>query len=153
MVYKGNRLQLSPLWFERFPGGSDGKASPCNAGDLGSIPGSGRSSGERNGNPLQYLCLENSMDGEAWWARVHGVAKSRTLLHLHSFFFVILAETASPLGLFLLKHFFFLNWNHRAIDNQVKLSGSYPHTASFPSKLEDSILSQKLDLVAMIMDL
>ena len=137
----------------RVPGGSDGKASPCNAGDLGSIPGSERSSGERNGNPLQYLCLENSMDGEAWWARVHGVAKSRTLLHLHSFFFVILAETASPLGLFLLKHFFFLNWNHRAIDNQVKLSGSYPHTASFPSKLEDSILSQKLDLVAMIMDL
>ena len=131
----------------------DGKASAYNAGDPGLIPGSGRSSGERNGNPLQYLCLENSMDGEAWWARVHGVAKSRTLLHLHSFFFVILAETASPLGLFLLKHFFFLNWNHRAIDNQVKLSGSYPHTASFPSKLEDSILSQKLDLVAMIMDL
>ena len=46
-----------------FPGGSDGKASVYNAGDLGSIPGSGRSSGEGNGNPLQYSCLENPMDG------------------------------------------------------------------------------------------
>ena len=49
-----------------FPGGSDGKASACNAGDLGSIPGSGRSSGEGNGNPLQHSCLENPMDGGAW---------------------------------------------------------------------------------------
>ena len=54
------------------------KAAAYNAGDLGSIPGSGRSSGEGNGNPLQYSCLENSMDGGAWWATVHGVAKSRT---------------------------------------------------------------------------
>ena len=45
-----------------FPGGSDGKASACNAGDLGSIPGLGRSPGEGNGNPLQYSCLENPMD-------------------------------------------------------------------------------------------
>ena len=49
-----------------FPGGSDGKASAYNAGDPGSIPGSGRSPGEGNGNPLQYSCLENPMDGEAW---------------------------------------------------------------------------------------
>ena len=49
-----------------FPGSSDGKASDCNAGDLGSIPGSGRSPGEGNGNPLQYSCLENSMDRGAW---------------------------------------------------------------------------------------
>ena len=49
-----------------FPGGSDGKASACNAGDLGSIPGSGRFPGEGSGNPLQYSCLENSMDGGAW---------------------------------------------------------------------------------------
>ena len=54
------------------------KESACNVGDLGSIPGSGRSPGEGNGNPLQYSCLENSMDGGAWWATVHGVAKSRT---------------------------------------------------------------------------
>ena len=49
-----------------FPGGSDGKASAYNAGDLGSIPGSGRSSGGENGNPLQYSCLENPMDKGAW---------------------------------------------------------------------------------------
>ena len=58
-----------------FPGGSDGKASACNAGDPGSIPGSGRSRGEGNGNPLQYSCLENSMDRRAWWATVHGGRK------------------------------------------------------------------------------
>ena len=63
-----------------YPGGSEVKESACNAGDLGSIPGSGRSSGEGNGNPLQYSCLENPMDGEAWWAIVHGVTKSRTRL-------------------------------------------------------------------------
>ena len=51
-----------------FPGGSNGKVSAHNVGDLGSIPGSGRSPGEGNGNPLQYSCLENSMDGGAWWA-------------------------------------------------------------------------------------
>ena len=63
-----------------FPGGSDGKASAYNAGDQGSIPGSGRSPGERNGNPLQCSCLENPMDGGAWLATVHGVAKSQTRL-------------------------------------------------------------------------
>ena len=63
-----------------FPGGSEVKASACNAGDLGSNPGSGRSPGEGNGNPLQYSCLENPMDSRAWWATVHGVAKSRTRL-------------------------------------------------------------------------
>ena len=62
-----------------FPGGSDSKASAYNAGNPGSTPGSGRSSGEGNGNPLQYSCLENPMDGGAWWATVHGVAKVWTL--------------------------------------------------------------------------
>ena len=67
------------------PGSSDGKASAYNAGDPGSIPGLGRSSGEGNGNPLQYSCLENPMDRGAWWATVHGVAKSRTQLsELHT---------------------------------------------------------------------
>ena len=61
-----------------FPGGSDSKVSARNVGDLGSIPGLGRSPGEGNGNPLQYSCLENSMDGGAWWATVHKVMKSRT---------------------------------------------------------------------------
>ena len=59
-------------------GGSEVRASPCNVGDLGSIPGSGRSPGEGNGNPLQYSCLENPMDRGAWWATVHGVAESDT---------------------------------------------------------------------------
>ena len=63
-----------------FPGGSEVTASACNVGDLGSIPGSGRSPGEGNGNPLQYSCLENPMDGGAGWATVHGVAKSQTQL-------------------------------------------------------------------------
>ena len=67
-------------------GGSDGKASAYNAGDLGSIPGLERSPGEGNGNPLQYSCLENPMYGEAWWATVHGVAKSRTRLSDFTFF-------------------------------------------------------------------
>ena len=63
-----------------FLGGSDGKASAYNAGDPGSIPGSGRSSGEGNGNPLQYSWLENPMDGEGWQATFHGVTKSQTRL-------------------------------------------------------------------------
>ena len=63
------------------PGGSEVKASACNAGDLGSISGSGSSPGEGNGNPLQDSCLENPKDGGAWWATVHGVAKSRTRLN------------------------------------------------------------------------
>ena len=62
------------------PGGSEVKASASNAGDPGSIPGSGRSPGEGNGKPLQYSCLENPTDGEALQATVHGVAKSRTRL-------------------------------------------------------------------------
>ena len=63
-----------------FPDGSDGKESACNAGDPGSTPGFRRSPGEGNGNPLQYSCLENFMDREAWQATVHGVTKSQTQL-------------------------------------------------------------------------
>ena len=66
--------------FPGFPGDSNGKESACNAGDLGLIPGLGRSPGEGNGNPLQYSCLKNSMDSRAWQAPVHGVAKSRARL-------------------------------------------------------------------------
>ena len=71
-----------------FPGGSDGKESTCNAGDLGLILGWGRFPGEGKGNPLQYSCLENPMDRGVWWVRVHGVTKSQTRLsdsytHIH----------------------------------------------------------------------
>jgi len=57
-----------------------GKESTCNSRDLGSVPGLGRSPGEGKGYPLQYSCLENSTDRGAWWATVHGVAKSQTQL-------------------------------------------------------------------------
>ena len=66
------------LTHQGFPDGSGGKESACNAGDRDSIPESGRSPGERNGNPLQYPCLENSMDKGAWWATVYGVPKRGT---------------------------------------------------------------------------
>ena len=75
VILTGIRWYLIVVYF---PGGSDGKASVYNAGDLSSIPGLGRSSGEGNGNPLQYSCLDNSMDKGAWWATVHGVTKSQT---------------------------------------------------------------------------
>ena len=61
-----------------FPGGSLVKNLPANAGDAGLIPGSGRSPGEGNGNPLQYSCLRNPMDRRAWRAIVHGVSESDT---------------------------------------------------------------------------
>ena len=61
-----------------FPGGSDGKASAYNTGDPGSIPGSGRSPGKGNGNPLYYSCLENPMDGGVWWASPRGRKESDT---------------------------------------------------------------------------
>ena len=92
-LYSMNSIMPLPLYFSSldlllrtvsdildFPGGSDGKASAYNVGDPGSIPGSGRSPGEGNGNPLSYSCLENPMDGGAWWATVHGVPKSQTRL-------------------------------------------------------------------------
>ena len=66
--------------FLGIPGGSDGKESAFSVGDPESIPESGRSPAEGNGNPLQYTCLENPMDGEAWPVKVHGVAKTQTQL-------------------------------------------------------------------------
>ena len=69
------------IWVKGFPGGLDGKASACNMGELGLIPGAGRSPGEENGNPLQYSCLENPMDRGGWYVTVSGVAKSQTRLN------------------------------------------------------------------------
>ena len=71
-------MMFFDLW--DFPGGSEDKESFCNAGDWGLIPGSERSLEERNGNPLQYSCLENSMDRGDWWVAAHGVTWSWTRL-------------------------------------------------------------------------
>ena len=86
-VLAGLRLNVQALatFSFSFPhgnltGGSDGKESACSAGDLGSIPRSRRSPGEGHGYPLQYSCLENSMDRGAWRASVHGIAKGQTQL-------------------------------------------------------------------------
>ena len=77
----GSRLRFDSAHFTpRGPSDSDSIEAACNAGDMGSIPGWGRSHGEGNVSPLQYSCRENSMDREAWWATVHKVAKSRTRL-------------------------------------------------------------------------
>ena len=86
-VNQGNVLLVATKF--HFPGGSDGKEYVCNAGDLDSIPGSGRSPEGGNGNPFQYSCLENPKDRGAWWATVHGVAKSQARLgdfHIHTKF-------------------------------------------------------------------
>ena len=69
--YKVSILIISNIHTWDLPGGSDGKESACNVGDLALIPVSGRSPGEGNGNPLQYSCLENSMDRGAWWAGLY----------------------------------------------------------------------------------
>ena len=80
-----SKANIFSLW-GRIGGGSDGKVSAYNAGDPGSILGSGRSPGEGNGNPLQYSCLEYPMDGGAQQATVHGVAKSQMQLSDFTFF-------------------------------------------------------------------
>ena len=72
-------------------GGSDSKESACNAGDPGSFPGSGKHPGEGDGNPLQYSCLDNSIDSGAWLATVCGVTKSRTELSDSHFHFSFLS--------------------------------------------------------------
>ena len=82
-----------------FPGGSEVKASACDAGDLGSIPGSGRPPGEGNGTPLQFSCLENPMDGGTWRATVHGVANSRT--RLSDFTFTLTEKHITALKLWI----------------------------------------------------
>ena len=73
-------LLIKSITVMGFPGGSNGKESACSVGDLGSIPGLGRSPGGGNGNPLQYSCLENSTDREAWMATAHRISQSWTQL-------------------------------------------------------------------------
>ena len=98
---------------------SEVKASACNAGDPGLIPGSGRSPGEGNGNPLQYSCLENPIDGGALWATVHRVAKSRTRLSyftsLHFMQNLEKEELMMSPGLYRLCHLFIHSFNNSFI--------------------------------------
>ena len=84
-LYKLYSCLLESLPQKNFAGGSDGKASAYSVGDLGSIPGLGRSPGEGSGNPLQCSGLENPMGGGAWSATVHGIAKSQTQLSNFTF--------------------------------------------------------------------
>ena len=92
--------------------------SPANAGDSGSIPGSGRSPAEGNGNPLQYSHLENPMGRGAWWAADHGVTKSRTQLsmhtHIHTHTYVCVSdfEFASPIPVIVGKYYFYFSTKH-----------------------------------------
>ena len=100
-------LQLQQYYHKKdFPGGSEGKASACNAGDPGSIPGSGRSPGEGNGSPLQYSCLESSKDGVACYSP-WGRKESDTTERLHSlqslFFRPIKLETHLQLQHIIIK--------------------------------------------------
>ena len=97
-------------------GGSDGKDSACNVGDPGLIPGSGRSPGEGNGNPLQYSSLGNPMDRGAWWATVHGVTKSWTRLKRLSTYTYV----KSPLGHHQDKHYYLASPD-RAIFRLIKI--------------------------------
>ena len=98
-----------------FHSGSDGKESACSARDLCSIPGSRRSSGEGNGNPLQYSCLENSMDRGIWGATLLGVAKSRTWLSTHYIFSISISN-----AILLCYH-----WNHLIFFLFMERSGIY----------------------------
>ena len=80
-IFKSRDITLlTKVRLASLPGGSEVKASAYDEGDLGLIPGLGRSPGEGNGNQLQYSCLENPMDGGAWWATVRRIAKSQTRL-------------------------------------------------------------------------
>ena len=117
-----------------FPSGSDGKASAYQAGDLGSIPGSGRSPGEGNGNPLQYSCQENPMDGGAWWITVLGIAKSRKRLsHFNMFKIIIL--------IWVYKRAFLLYLRYISIPHQYCQSSSKNSVNGIKIILRSTLLS------------
>ena len=100
-IYNSEKTEILNIykkvtWLLGFPGGSDGQEMACSAGDLGSIPESGRFPGVGNGYPLQYSCLENSMDRGVWWAIIYGITKSQMWLrantHTHTHNFTILTD-------------------------------------------------------------
>ena len=129
-----------------FPGGSAVKNAPINArdtGDVGSIPESGISPGEGNGNPLQYSCLENPMDRGAWQAAAHGVEKSRTQLSVHvqlSTWYKQRIKSARTLGL---PYFAPWEWHVRRPE-LASWRMSIPAEASEISQLSTSWLSPQV---------
>ena len=85
VFYLEIRKKIQKYSARDFPGGTVDKNQPASAGDMSLISGSGRSSGEGNSNPLQFSCLENPVDREAWWATVHGIPKRGTLLNTQTY--------------------------------------------------------------------
>ena len=114
-----------------FPGGSEVKVSACNAGDLDSIPGSGRSPGEGNGNPLQYSCLENPVDGRDWKAAVHSVAKSWTRLSDFTFLSLSQSKTNEKMSK-KLRDLTPLHKQHHLYLHDVKLTSSRGKSEDVP---------------------
>ena len=123
-----------------FLSGLEGKVSACNAGEPGSIPELGRSPGEENGNPLQYPCLENPMDGGAWEAAVHGVAKSRT--QLSDFTFLSISRTSHFLQMcfpFTQHSFWCWTWPFYCFLKSLKHSIGMYSTLQWRCRLEEHL--------------
>ena len=99
LIFFNFKIRVGVQLLSGFPGGSDDKESACHAEDPGSIPGSGRSPGEGNGNPLQYSCLQKPMDRGAWQATVHSVTESDT-----TDTFIFTFESHMPYGSIYLRH-------------------------------------------------
>ena len=109
------RNRLTTLIFLGFPHGSDGEESACNVRDLGSIPGLGRPPGERNSNPLQYSCLENSMEGRAWWATIHESCSTKGQIWLSDFTFTFIMPS-QPIIISLIS---LASWNPIPLSNST----------------------------------
>ena len=134
-------IYINTIYYRGFPGGASGKILPANSGDskdLGSVPGLGRSPGGGNGNPLQYSCVENSMDRGAWWATVHGTTKSQPQYVTYIFWGLIRLRntTLNTMGKTVYISEETIYEITTRFGNWDDLLRNYPHTLkfSFPSK-------------------